>query len=231
MKHYSSEQWSDFVRNVLRDEDKAVMQAHLESGCKRCSAEVDAWIRVRDAAARERSYQPPDGAVRAAKGLVAVYAKPRRTMLAELLFDSFRTPALAGVRSAAPGQRQMLYGIGEYRIDIRVEQKAEGDVVSLVGQILISEEPARAAGQVFVSLVRDRKVLATTQTNEFGEFALQCNMSSGLKLHLAPPDGPHLDIPLFETSSKGASAAAKPIESKNVTEKQPRKSRSTRRKN
>lgn len=227
MRHFSSEQWADFVRDVVGAHEKAAMQAHLETGCNQCSDEVKAWTRVREAAMRERSYQPPESVVRMAKALAAINARPSRRPIAQLLFDSFQMPALAGVRAAAAGPRQMLYGIGDYRIDIRIEPKPEGDVITMVGQILISEEPARAASRVYVSLVRGRDVLATAETNEYGEFELQCELPSGLKLHVAPPEGPHIDIPLFEAGRKGASKTRKSTDSKGFRAKNRKNKRST----
>jgi len=219
MRHFSSEQWADFVRSVVGEQEKAAMQAHLETGCKECSSEVVAWTRVREAAMRERSYEPPEHAVRMAKALGAINARPSSRPIAQLLFDSFQTPAFAGVRSGSSGPRQMLYGIGDYRIDIRIEPKPEGEVVTMVGQILISDEPARAANRVFVSLIRGREVLATAETNEYGEFELQCELPSGLKLHVAPPEGPHVDIPLFDGARKSPASGGKTTESKGLKKK------------
>lgn len=199
MEHYSSEQWADYVRNVLKEQDLKAMQAHLETGCGRCEAAMSAWSRLRQAAARESAYQPPEGAVRAAKAFMATHSRPVRPRLAQLLFDSLRTPALVGVRSSAAPSRVMLYGIGDYRIDLRMESKPVSKI-SLVGQILISSDPAHPAAQVPVKLVSGNKTVALIQTNEFGEFSCECEVEDNLSLQFSLPDATHIKIPLLQPS-------------------------------
>ena len=201
MRHFSSEKWADFVRSVLGQEEKATMQAHLDAGCAPCSEALAAWARVRDVAAREKEYQPPESAVRTLKGLLAIHGKPRRAAdVAAMLFDSLVTPAAVGVRSSAGAARQMLYGVDNYRIDLRLEPKTDSDAVSLVGQILISGEPARPVGQTAVALLQGRRIVSTSQTNEFGEFHVECEMTSSLRLQFVLPEGRIIRTPLIELS-------------------------------
>lgn len=210
MAHYSSEQWTDYVRNVLKEKDKEAMLAHLESGCKRCSEALSTWTRFRQAASRESTYQPPEGAVRTVKALVASQHRPIRAREAQLLFDSLQRPALAGVRSAAAPARVMLYGIGDYRIDLRMEPKP-GSRISLVGQILVSSDPSHPAGSVPVSLVSGSKTLTILQTNEFGEFSCECEAEENLRLQFALPDATQIKIPLLQpslTDTKGTTEAS-----------------------
>ena len=205
MRHFSSEKWADFVRNVLGQEEKATMQGHLDTGCAACSESLAAWVRVRDVAACAREYQPPESAVRTVKGLLAIYGKSRRVAgLAAVLFDSLVTPGAVGVRSAAGTARQMLYGVDKYRIDLRLEPKTESDTISLVGQILISGEPAGPVGQTAVALLKGRRILSTSQTNEFGEFHMECDMADSLRLQFVLPEGRIIRTPLIEFSGAAA---------------------------
>jgi hypothetical protein len=196
MQHFSSEQWVDFVRNVLAGKDRTAMEAHLKSGCKRCSAALSKWMRVREAAARERGYKPPENAVRRVKGLLALHSSPSRAPIAQLLFDSLRTPAFAGLRSATSAARQMLYAIGDLRIDLRIEPKAHTGRASLVGQVLVSSDPARPAVGIPVMLVEGPKTVAALQTNEFGEFDLECDRGTHLQLRFVLPPQVEVSVPL-----------------------------------
>jgi hypothetical protein len=197
MQHFSSEQWADFVRNVSGDKDRAAMEAHLESGCKRCSTALAHWLRIRDAAVRERSYEPPVRAVCAAKGLVALRTRPRRVPIAQLLFDSFRAPAFAaGTRSFANDARQLLYAADDFRVDLRIEPNQEKSRVCLLGQVLISSAPARPATGVRTTLLQGSKILATLQTNEFGEFEVGCDLAPGILLRFALPQEIEVQVPL-----------------------------------
>ncbi|MFZ0214230.1 MAG: hypothetical protein WAL55_16105 [Candidatus Acidiferrales bacterium] len=200
MEHFSLEQWADFARNILEGKDKMEMQAHLETGCKRCASALSTWMRVSDVASRERAFQPPDTAVRSVKGLLAINGRPAKAPIAQLLFDSFRSPAAEGIRSTATVARQLLYGHGNYRIDLRMEPQFNSDKVSLVGQVLNSAKSAETAFQVPVMLLRGRKVLAKSLTNEFGEFHLECDLAGRLELQLVLPRGMAIKIPLIEPS-------------------------------
>jgi hypothetical protein len=215
MTHYSSERWVDYVRNMLKEKDKEAMLAHLESGCKRCSEELNTWTRFRQAASREGAYQPPEGAVRAVKALVVTEHRPARVRLAQLLFDSLRTPALAGVRSTAAPARVMLYGIGDYRIDLRMETKPVSRL-SIVGQILISSDPAQPAAMVPMALISGSKTLRTLETNEFGEFSCECETEENLRLQFTLPDGTQIKIPLLQPSLSGAKKVTEPTDSARV---------------
>ena len=47
----------------------------------------------------------------------------RAGLLAEVLFDSSLEPLPVGVRSAASSSRQLLFGVEDLRIDLRLEPK------------------------------------------------------------------------------------------------------------
>jgi hypothetical protein len=228
MPHFSLEEWVDFARDVVKGNQKAAMQTHLESGCKPCAKVLGTWTRVREAAIREKAYQPSESAARTVKGLGAIHI-PAKTSLARLLFDSFSNPIPAGVRSAATVARQLLYGVGAYRIDLRMEPQMDSDKVSLVGQILNSADPARHAVAVPVVLLKGRKVLAESHTNEFGEFHLQCDLEGSLQLRLTLPHGSEVRIPLVEPAKAVAAQSLETLEYSIVTGIIPRKRKSTRR--
>jgi hypothetical protein len=227
MRHFSLEDWADFARDVAKGDQKAVMQTHLESGCKPCAKVLGTWTRIREAATREKSYQPPESAVRTVKGLGAIHI-PAKTSLARLLFDSSSNPIAAGVRSAATVARQLLYGVGAYRIDLRMEPQMDSDKVSLVGQILNSADPAKHAAAVPVVLLKGRKVLAEAHTNGFGEFHLQCDLEGSLQLRLTLPHGSEVRIPLVEPAKATAAQSLEGLESSRVTGIVSRRRKSTR---
>src|ERR1700752_2084231 len=112
MKHYTAEQWIDFLNDVATQTDRSGMQKHLDQGCKRCSRTLSRWQKVRRAATAEASYHPPIEAVRSAKAMFAGSEWARKEGAArgiEILFDSLLKPALEGIRSAGGDARRMLY--------------------------------------------------------------------------------------------------------------------------
>ena len=202
MEHYSLDKWADFARQVIGEQERAEMQSHLENdGCTKCSEVLGLWQRVQDVARHEHSYQPPDSVVRSIKGTFALHG-PRRAgraalAVAELLFDSARNPLPAGVRSTGTALRQLLYGAGNYRIDVRIEPQPDSRKVAVVGQVLNSAEPDEAIGVAPVSLVRGGKVLATSVTSPFGEFDVECDLGGPLELSVQLP-AKELRLPLTE---------------------------------
>jgi hypothetical protein len=200
MQHYSLEDWADFARNVAGDARKLAMHSHLETGCKHCTKLYTLWQRVDVAARRESTFQPPEAVVRTVKGLGAIHgiAKPRNasSKLAELLFDSFRSPLLAGIRSTAAAARQLLYGAGDYRIDVRMEPQMDSEKVAVVGQVLNAVDPSKQSPSFPVILLKGKKIVSVSQTNSFGEFNLECELVEDLKLHLKVPTQMDVWIPL-----------------------------------
>ena len=122
MKHFSTQEWIDFVNHVAKGNQQEAMQKHLATGCKRCRETVSLWHKVSKTAAAEASYQPPASTVRLAKAAFATagMAQPQKESrgVIEVLFDSFLQPAVAGARSVVIGTRQMLYRADPYQIDI-----------------------------------------------------------------------------------------------------------------
>ncbi len=207
MRHYSLEKWVDFARNVIREDEKAEMQSHLKTGCSECLKELNLWRRLQQTAQRESGYEPSQGAVRAVNSIFANQSthrtRPVRVGVA-LLFDSFRSPLLAGMRSSGSGTRQLLYGANNYRIDVRIEPQTDSEKVVLVGQVLNSADPDERLSQVPVALLRGRRVLAESVTSPSGEFQMECALDGGFRLMVTLPGDREVSLPLIEpTFSKG----------------------------
>lgn len=202
MKHFTTEEWADFARNVVAADKKELMESHLESGCKQCSGTADLWKQVQEMAHREASYEPPAGALRTVKAMYGIHREPEMTAattsLAELLFDSINTPMFVGVRSTAVDVRQLLYGQGDYRLDLRLEPRVDSDRISIVGQLLNSVDPMATLGAIPVALLRGSKVVAETTTNRFGEFDFDTTLEQNLQLRVSIPQGPEFSVPLVD---------------------------------
>lgn len=202
MKHFSLEEWADFARDVVGPAAKNAMQNHLETGCKKCAKVFGTWKRIHEAARRESAYRPPESAVRTVKGLGALYGLGKDSRMkagaVQLLFDSARSPLPAGVRSSSVVARQLLYGVNQYRVDLRIQPQEDSDKVAVVGQILNSSDPDHGIGALHVVLRRGKKVIAESVTNRFGEFHLECDLESSLHLQAGLPHGQVVHIPLVE---------------------------------
>jgi anti-sigma factor RsiW len=137
--HIAFERLADIVEGRLSAEESATERAHLDS-CARCSALASELGRVATLMRADTSVDAPRDLVfdavqlfrsrraEAAPGLL-------RRIVAALAFDSStRTPAF-GVRSGqtAPA-RQLLFGAGDFDVDLRLAAGEEGWTVS--GQVL-----------------------------------------------------------------------------------------------
>jgi hypothetical protein len=211
MRHYSLEKWVDFARNVIREDERVEMRSHLETGCAACSKELSMWQRLQQVARRESSYAPSEGAVRTVNATFVNRSAGRssrlKTQFASLLFDSFGGPLLAGVRSSGSASQQLLYGAGDYRIDVRIEPQMDSEKVVLIGQVLNSANPDERLSAMPVSLIKGRQLLAESVTSDFGEFQIECDLQSGIRLVVALSDRKDVSLQLVEplfTSAENA---------------------------
>ncbi len=219
MRHYSLEKWVDFARNAIHEDEKTAMQRHLESGCLECSKELNLWRRLHQVAQRESAYEPSEGSVRTVRAIFAdqqISRPHRKSDVARLLFDSFRGPLLAGVRSAGSNSRQLLYGADNYRIDVRIEPQTDSEKVVLVGQILNSTDPNERLSRVPVTLLKGRRVLSESVTSLFGEFQMECALDGGFRLIVNLPGGREVSLPLIEPSFSQGEEIPDPIDPNKV---------------
>lgn len=108
----------------------------------------------------------------------------RVTHVARLTFDSLRQPLPVGVRAShAPGRR-LVYEFGSLAVDLRIEPQADSNRIALVGQILDSAKPDRRFDGVPVVLQGSKGSVAHATTNGFGEFHLDFDLESSLRLEV-----------------------------------------------
>ena len=200
MKHFTTEEWVDFVNQMTPHKKQEAMRKHLGSGCKGCEEKFALWQKVRRTAASEANYQPPADAVRVVK---AAYASARiasqeedAKSLVEVLFDSFLQPEVAGVRSRATGARQMLYRADSFQIDLQIEPKPGSNHVVVTGQLMDVSTPEIVSCGVQIKLSNFRENVVHTVTNEFGEFCCEIDNSGDLELSIPGRTGKPISISL-----------------------------------
>jgi hypothetical protein len=200
MKHFTAEEWIDFVNQVAPAERMHVMQQHLSGGCERCAASVALWQKVRGSAAMEANFVPPAAQLRMAKAAFAMHKmrKPSRAPKGtiELLFDSFLQPLVEGARSAATGARQMLYKADPYQIDLHIESMSNGNRVKVTGQVLDVSSPEMIGRDMSITISNRRGNIVRTATNEFGEFHGEVENTGDLEVILPAPGGRPITLSL-----------------------------------
>lgn len=188
MKHFGPGEWTDYVREIAPEYQRKAMEAHLAEGCQKCERSLDQLRAFREAAISGAGYKAPDYMVHCARAIFAlqqpekVHILPR--VLARLVYDSFREPLPAGIRSQQRLSRQALYEAGDFRLDLRLEQERGTSSVSLVGQIENRKDPQKKVGQIPVLLASGKEVVAKTLSNHFGEFQFNYRPQTGLRLYV-----------------------------------------------
>jgi hypothetical protein len=186
MKHFTNEEWIDFVNQVAPHKKQEAMRNHLESGCNWCTEQATVWQKVRNVAAVEANFQPPAADVQMMKTAYAAAGlrteEKEASSMMEVLFDSFLQPAVAGTRSTMTGMRQMLYRADSYQIDIQIEATPGGKRLVVTGQLMDVSTPEIVSRGVQVTLSNRRGNLVHTVTNEFGEFRGEIDNSGDLEL-------------------------------------------------
>jgi predicted anti-sigma-YlaC factor YlaD len=185
MKHFGTEEWIDFVNQVVSPKKKQEMEKHLQEGCRSCSKTVSVWEAVRRTAKTETNYQPPKDQVRIAAAAFAasLYGEEQKRAHSaiEVLFDSFLHPLFEGTRSSNTGTRQMLYRADPFQIDLQLESQPGVGVV-VTGQLLNFSHPELVGRNVPVVLSNMHGVVVRTVTNQFGEFREAIQTSGELEL-------------------------------------------------
>ncbi len=200
MKHFTTEEWIDFVNQMAPHKKQETMRKHLEGGCKGCQEKFALWQKVRSTAVSEANYQPPADAVRLAKAAYASASiagqEEGAKSLVEVLFDSFLQPEVAGVRSRATGGRQMLYRADSFQIDLQIEPKPGSNHVIVTGQMMDVSTPEIVSRGVQIKLSNFRENVIHTVTNEFGEFCCEMDNSGDLELSVLGRTGKPISISL-----------------------------------
>lgn len=172
------EQLLDYIDGRLDRTATESVATHLALDCGHCGGDRSWYQQVKLVAASDDSIEPPPWVLKRA---LRLFDAPRVRMdvrarvgrvVAALVFDSLRRPALAGARSSGLEGRQLLYQAEDYSIDVQVavsdQRRAE-----LTGQILREGELMfESVGGLQLDLMRDGGAILSTVTNDRGEFSI-----------------------------------------------------------
>jgi hypothetical protein len=194
------------------------METHLSAqGCVRCRRTLDLVRRVVVVARTADRYTPPDYVVRCAKALSALQ-QPQKArfpgLVARLIYDSFRDPILAGMRSEDRVSRQALYEAENFCLDLRLEHDRGTPLVTLVGQLTNRTAPDNSMPEAPVLLMARNDVVAHTVSNPFGEFQMEYAPARHLRLCVPlDPTGKRIEVSL----NRLAGETSKPPEPRPAT--------------
>jgi hypothetical protein len=149
--------------------------------CSRCVRTLKVWRTVAAIGHSEASFVPPEELVRAVKSAclrrLHPHAPAPESVLARLVFDSFRAPAAAGVRTLDLWSRQLLFEADDLAIDLRIETAGGSLRSSLMGQLLHQSQKTESLGELPVALMLGKQCVAHRTTNPFGEFLFELELT------------------------------------------------------
>jgi hypothetical protein len=200
MQHFSEQPLADFVRGVSAPQIGRDIRAHLTAGCAKCQTAIDSWSRVRRMATDEATYTPPENLVRLVKlGFAAEQAaKPQRATLANIIFDSFAQPLLAGVRSSGTlNVWQVICEAEGLTVDLRFGRRAQSEAVHLVGQVFDKQAARALPNNATVELSTEQnQLVASADVSQLGEFHIEFEAQDRLFLSVKASGRNTVRIPL-----------------------------------
>jgi hypothetical protein len=190
-EHFTEEDWTAFARAQGDPTRRARVAQHIEGGCRQCEQTLRLWSVLLSVAEQEAAGRPPFAVIAGGRKPSRLAGKgpfERMATGVALIFDSFRQPELAAVRSAGAAPRQLLYKAGRYTIKVQVEPGAASDRLCIVGQILDERDPATVLRDIAVRAMKGRRTLGRTHTNRMGEFHLEPDATEKLQLSVDVPE-------------------------------------------
>jgi hypothetical protein len=224
MKHYAIDQWADFTRGLLADGERTQMQAHLEGACQKCHLLWKFTTKLNATCTSLATDPVPESTVRLARAIfpVRVPDRPQRgnRLPIEVIFDSFLVPSPVGLRAAWQVGWQGLYRAGDCSVDLRIEPELKSSRAAVVGQITNHALPEFQMGNLPVCLRAGNVVVAETVSNRFGEFQMEYDQQSRLKLCIELRDSKSIRVPLKNFTSEQTAVKSRTSSRKQAAEKQ-----------
>jgi hypothetical protein len=198
--HFDITQWSDFTRGIGEQAVLAAMEQHLDKGCGKCQHTAATMNSVSSTAMREKEFPVPANVVHFARSIFVLQMPEKVNLLpriaARLLYDSFRDPLPAGLRSQHHLSRQTLYEAGQYHVDLKLDHERGARNISLVGQIVDQQDPGKTCGGVPIFLLSGRnEIVAKSISNRQGEFRMEYEPKKDLHLVVDLNEDNVIDLP------------------------------------
>jgi hypothetical protein len=164
--------------------------AHLAAGCPKCAADSAWYESIKTIAASDDTVDAPQWVLKRAVRLFERQTTPGNItaafgcLVASLVFDSLARPALAGARTLAATDRQLLYQANHYSIDLQLAAVNE-NCTQVSGQILRQGEfKFESVCGLKLNLLSEGRTVLSTMTNQFGEFSIVALESGAYDLQI-----------------------------------------------
>jgi hypothetical protein len=190
----------DWVEGRLSEQEARTVEERVADSATRADA---AWARAFVRISEDTVIaSPPDGVRDALIERFEAYAEGKQhpgllqRLVARLTFDSNLQPA-PGLRAAGvpESQRQLVYSTVAADVAVIVRPRSRDELLDVYGQILPVE--SIDSGNLGVQLLENTSEVATTATNDLGEFTFEA-VPPGVYEVLASSDRFEIQIPRVE---------------------------------
>lgn len=130
---------------------------------------------------------------------------------ARLVFDSLLQPLPAGIRSAQPTDRSLLYEAGDVTVDLWLEPDRDLHRLRLMGQIVDQAKTASKEPCYPVVLQSKAEPIAAATSNTMGEFQLEFDPHPRMKLEIGVRQGRWVSLELPEFAGPTQEIQAKAL--------------------
>lgn len=186
-KHYTIVEWMEFARGFTSEETKERMTRHLVEGCLECQEKADFFSKVVKVCRDMIPGEVLETMLERARNIWPANIQPERAtrIPVELVYDSRRAPAAAGLRGLKEAGWRVLYRAGgDCSLDFQVEPVLRSSRISIVGQIRSEQSPQTEMANIPVVLQSGKMMMAETRSNRFGEFQMECEQRKQLQLRI-----------------------------------------------
>jgi hypothetical protein len=197
-EHFDFDAWMDFARGLGSPRQRTAMQQHADS-CAACSETAAFLGQIWNVGRAMPPNTVPEAWSHKAEQILGDHLlQPIRLLpkiTAVLTSDSFSTAVPANVRSGLQPARQMMYYAADCALYMQVAEGSVASDVAIVGQIANRRTREAAVANTPVFLTTGNKVLASTSSNEFGEFQLACRPKRKMQISF-PFEGSCIEVKL-----------------------------------
>lgn len=180
----SFERLLEYADGRLPADESATLERHLATACDDCRATLTWYEGFVETARSDDSVEPAPWVLRKAidafadakaaaarRGVRGIVARIR----AALVFDSFggATDDAVPARSAHVASRQLLYSAVPYDVDLFVAEGSSRRSLAVSGQVLpVDGDDFESVRGLTVTIEREGEPMASVETSELGEFAV-----------------------------------------------------------
>ncbi len=190
----------DYLRGASHAETTEAIKQDLAAGNREARADLDLFGEVAAVVSTDFSDTPPESALRAARAaftLTSPFSTSAPPFLeTQKIGNSDAASQTVGLRGPARDHQDLHFRGAGFDLELSVDMPTESSDVVIVGRLSKAASQPWSIDEVPALLISRDEPLASTVTNRFGEFHVQCHSEDSVELRILVPDLGQIRIPL-----------------------------------